>query len=153
MRLERGTPAMIDEWMALVMRVRWNFPGLETAEAIADHRKTVLKFISRGEALCVLDQSRIAGVMLVSAKHNMICCLAVAPEARRRGAATLLMNEALRCLDRTAPITVTTFREGDDKAPAPRALYRKYGFTEGEMMEEYGYPVQQLVLFPDCGRP
>lgn len=35
----------IDAWMALVERVRDAFPGLETAEAIAEHRATVLHFI------------------------------------------------------------------------------------------------------------
>ena len=148
MRLCYGVPADIDPWMALVTRVRANFPGLETEKAIEDHRNTVLKFMRRSEAICMKDGDTIAGVLLFSSKHNMICCLAVAPEYRRRGAASAMLTEALAHLDRSRTITVTTFREGDEKAPAPRALYKKYGFTEGEFCIELGYPCQIFNLQP-----
>ena len=148
MQLHYGVPADIEPWMALVTRVRANFPGLETDAAIEDHRATVLKFMRRREALCVKDGSHIAGVLLFSSKHNMICCLAVAPEYRRRGAASSMLTEALSRLDRSRTVTVTTFREGDDKAPAPRALYRKFGFSEGEFCIELGYPCQIFNLYP-----
>ena len=144
MQLCYGTPADIEPWMALVTRVRANFPGLETAEAIEDHKNTVLKFMARGEALCMKDGETIAGVLLFSSKRSMICCLAVAPEYRRRGAASAMLKEALGKLGR--PVTVTTFREGDPKAPAPRALYKRFGFEEGEMVIELGYPCQEFVL-------
>ena len=45
-------------------------------------------------------------------------------------------------------ITVSTFRENDEKGIAPRALYKKFGFQEGEMTEEFGYPNQVFVLHP-----
>ena len=45
-------------------------------------------------------------------------------------------------------ITVSTFRENDDKGKAPRALYRKFGFQEGELTEEFGHPTQVFVLYP-----
>lgn len=41
-----------------------------------------------------------------------------------------------------------TFRENDDKGIAPRALYSKFGFQEGELTEEFGYPNQVFVLYP-----
>ena len=148
MQLDYGTPADIEPWMALVTRVRANFPGLETEAAIEDHRNTVLKFMRRGEALCVKDGGKIAGVMLFSSKRNMICCLAVAPESRRRGAASAMLTEALSRLDRSRPVTVTTFREGDEKGTAPRALYKRFGFTEGELCIELGYPCQEFILNP-----
>lgn len=40
-----GVPEDIDEWMQLVTEVRYNFPGLETEEGMAEHRQSVLKFI------------------------------------------------------------------------------------------------------------
>ena len=43
----------IDEWMQLVVEMSWDFPGLETVEAINEHRETVLRFISKEQALCV----------------------------------------------------------------------------------------------------
>lgn len=41
---------------------------------------------------------------------------------------------------------MSTFRENDEKGAAPRALYKKFGFEEGEFLEEFGYPNQKLVL-------
>lgn len=146
MKLCRGVPADIDRWMALVTGVRANFPGLETPESLEDHRNTVLRFMSRGEALCMKDGDEIAGVLLFSSKHSMICCLAVAPEYRRRGAASAMLREALSKLDSSQPICVTTFREGDEKGTAPRALYRKFGFIEDELCIELGYPCQKFIL-------
>ena len=60
----------------------------------------------------------------------------------------MLLIEALTKLDRVRPITVSTFRDRDSKGIAPRALYKKFGFVEGKLIEEFGYPNQEFVLFP-----
>lgn len=146
MKLHYGAPADIDRWMALVTNVRANFPGLETEEALEDHRNTVLKFMNRGEAVCMKDGDEIAGVLLFSSKHSMICCLAVAPEYRRRGVASAMLTESLSKLDRSRDISVTTFRDGDPIAAAPRALYRKFGFHPDELVMELNYPCQKFIL-------
>lgn len=78
----------------------------------------------------------------------MICCLAVSPKYRRRGVASMLMDEALNNLDRTKEISVSTFRADDEKGTAPRALYEKYGFVADELIEEFDYPNQKYVLHP-----
>ena len=148
MRVEYGKPQDIDAWMALVEEVRWNFPGLETQEKLDEHKTTVLKFMSKRQAICVKEGNKIAGVMLFSRGHNMICCLAVSPAYRRRHAASLLMEEALRNLDRTREISVSTFRADDEKGTAPRALYEKFGFVEDALTEEMDYPNQKYVLHP-----
>lgn len=146
MELCYGAPADIDRWMALVTGVRANFPGLETAEALEEHRNTVLKFMNRGEAVCVKEGGEIAGVLLFSSRLSMICCLAVSPDHRRRGAASAMLAEAIGRLDRSRDISVTTFREGDPIAAAPRALYRKFGFEPEETVMEFGYPCQVFRL-------
>ena len=132
--------------MTLVRKVSWNFPGLETEEGIIDHRNTVLKFISKNQAICVRENNRVIGVLLFSRYHNMICCLAVDPDFRRKGIASMLLEKALQELDRNRDITVSTFREDDEKGRAPRALYKKFGFKEGELTVEFGYPNQVFVL-------
>ena len=68
---------------------------------------------------------------------------------RKRGIASLLLREALDKLDRDKDITVSTFRENDVKGTAPRKLYKKFGFEEGELIEEFGYPNQRFVLNAD----
>lgn len=143
-----GKPSDIEDWMKLVKSVSWNFPGLETDESIEEHSRTVLKFMDKDQALCVKYGSDIAGVILFSRRLNMICCMAVAPEYRQRGIGSALLENALGGLDRNREISVTTFREDDEKGIAPRALYKKFGFKEAELLEEFGYPNQRLVLYP-----
>ena len=146
MEVEFGKVSYIDSWMTLVRKVSWNFPGLETEEGIIDHRNTVLKFISKNQAICVRENNRVIGVLLFSRYHNMICCLAVDPDFRRQGISSMLLEKALQELDRNRDITVSTFREDDEKGRAPRALYKKFGFKEGELTVEFGYPNQVFVL-------
>lgn len=143
-----GDISYIDSWMRLVRKVSWNFPGLETEEGLDEHKQTVLKFMNKKQALCVRNNETIVGVLLFSRNRNMICCLAVDPDHRKQGLASILLKKALDELDRSKEITVSTFRENDDKGIAPRALYRKFGFQEGELTEEFGYPNQVFVLYP-----
>lgn len=142
-----GTEDDIEAWMQLVNKVSWNFPGLETKEKIKEHKAVVLKFMEQKRALCIKDRDNIVGVLLISKKHNMICCLAVDPDYRRRGIAAKLMLAALDILDRTKDISVSTFREDDPKGVAPRTLYKKFGFQEAELIEEFGYPNQKFILY------
>ena len=142
-----GTEDDIEAWMQLVDKVSWNFPGLETKEKIKEHEAVVLKFMEQKRALCIKDRDNIVGVLLISKKHNMICCLAVDPDYRRRGIAAKLMLAALDILDRTKDISVSTFREDDPKGVAPRTLYKKFGFQEAELIEEFGYPNQKFILY------
>ena len=146
MNVEYGTSMDIESWMDLVKLVSWNFPGLETEADIENHRKTVLRFMDENRALCVKETDKVVGVLLISKKHNMICCLAVAPEYRRNGIARLLLQKALAELDSSKDITVITFRDNDEKGIAPRALYKKFGFVEEELMIENDYPVQRFIL-------
>lgn len=148
MQLFYGVPKDIEKWMRLVARVRWNFPGLETQEGLDEHRATVLRFMEKRQAICVKEENEIIGVMLFSREHNMICCLAVAPEYRRFGVASVLMDEALLKLDRAKEISVSTFRADDEKGIAPRAFYEKYGFIADVLIEEMDYPNQRYVLHP-----
>lgn len=145
-----GIEQDIASWMELIKNVRWNFPGLETENALEEHKNTVLKFMSQKRAICVKDGKKIIGVLLISIKHNMICCLAVSPDYRKQGIGSQLLAYALEKLDRTLPIIVSTFREEDEKGTAPRALYKKFGFVPDALIEEFEYPNQRFVLHPNC---
>lgn len=141
-----GTASDIDAWMKVVERVAPQFPGLETKESREEHKATVLRFMEKQQAICVKKNGEIVGVMLFSRGHNMICCLAVLPEYRRCGIASALLETALAELDKSREITVSTFRESDEKGLAPRALYKKFGFEEGELTIEFDYPNQKFIL-------
>lgn len=146
MKVEYGTKEDISSWMKLVSSVSWNFPGLETEEKLKEHENIVLRFMSEQRALCVKAEDAVVGVLLFSKKHNMICCLAVAPDFRRQGIASAMLSKAIEMLDRSRDISVSTFRENDPKGIAPRRLYKSFGFTEGELIEEFGYPNQLFIL-------
>lgn len=148
MQVEWGNCDEIDEWMKLVEEISPDYPGLETKKELDEHRETVLRFMGETRALCMKDGEEIAGVLLFSRKHNMICCLGVSPGYRRRGIAAKLVEKAINELDRSRDIIVTTFREDDEKGTAPRALYERFGFTAGKYIEEFGYPNQIFVLHP-----
>ena len=146
MEITFGTAADIDLWMELVEKIRWNFPGLEREADIQAHRETVLEFMGRNGAVCAKAEEKIIGVLLFSRKYNMLCCMAVDPDYRRRQVATRMFEKMLTLADRTRDITVSTFREGDPRGDAPRAFYKQHGFVEGELCMEYLCPSQMFVL-------
>ncbi|WP_102400304.1 GNAT family N-acetyltransferase [Haloimpatiens massiliensis] len=134
-------------WMELVRLVSWNFPGLETKENMLEYEKTLFKNINRQSAICAKENSKVIGILIFSVKHNMLSCMAVHPEYRRRGIACQMISLMFTKLDITKDITVSTFRENDEKGIAPRALYKKLGFVEDELIEEFGYPNQKFILY------
>ncbi|WP_125114900.1 GNAT family N-acetyltransferase [Agathobaculum sp. Marseille-P7918] len=136
----------IDAWMTLVEQVRDVFPGLETTEAIAEHRVTVLHFIAQSSAICAIDADRIVGILLFSKETGELCFLAVDPACRRQHVAQQLVTHMLTQLDADQGITVTTYREDDPDGQAARAFYKHLGFTEGRLTEAFGHPVQELIL-------
>ena len=139
-------PCDIDRWMALVDRVKAAFPGLETPEAMAEHRSTVLGFMERNAALCAKINGNIVGVLLFSREDRVLCFLAVDPGFRRRHIAEKLVRCMLTFLDANRDVVVTTYREGVPEWRAARAFYRRMGFVEGRLTEEFGSPVQEFVL-------
>ena len=42
----------INNWMNLIDKVKDVFPGLETEEALLEHKNTVLDFIEKGLTVC-----------------------------------------------------------------------------------------------------
>lgn len=142
--IKLATMEDVDGWMALVEVVGEDFPGL----VLEDYRQTLIKNIHRQSALCAkLNQcGEIAGVLLFSLNSGCLSCMAVHPEHRKQGIASMMIKEMLRAFQAGSKIEVTTFREGDPKGIAPRDLYQKTGFRPDILTEEFGYPVQKFVL-------
>ena len=139
----------MDGWMVLVESVKEAFPGLETPQALADHRNTVSEFISRGEAICAVEKGRVAGALLFSREENELCFLAVLPEFRRRHMGANMISLMLPELEPGRDVTVTTYREDAMEGIAARSFYKSLGFRAGELSEEFGSPVQRFVLKRD----
>ena len=146
MKVQFASPLELEDWMALVGKVKDTFPGLETREELEAHRDTVLAFMQRRRAVCALAEGRVAGVLLFSAEENILCFLAVDPDFRRQHIAAEMFAFILPLMDPEKDIRVTTYREGDPAGIAARAFYRSLGFLAGALTEEFGSPVQEFVL-------
>ena len=136
----------IDGWMNLVCKVKENFPGLETEDALNEHMSTVSDFMHKESAICAKCDDKIVGALLFSKDKNMLCFLAVDAEYRRHHIAEKMISYMLKFLDSKKDIVVTTYREGVPEGIAARAFYKHLGFAEGKLTEEFGSPVQEFVL-------
>ena len=117
MEIRLGTVKDIDSWMRLVNKVKNIFPGLETKEAIEEHRNTVLEFISREDSAY-----------------------------RRQHIAYELVQKMYNYMDPVKDITLETHPDGVPEGIAARKFYKSLGFIEGCIKEEFGSPVQEFVL-------
>lgn len=128
-----GTRKDTGSWMSLVQKVSSSFPGLETEEALTEHRRTVLDFMDRQEAIYAKENDVIVGVLLFSKENNILCFLAVDPIYRRQHIAEKMFRFILPHMSTGKPITVTTYRDGVPEGVAARAFYQKLGFVPGQM--------------------
>ena len=137
MTIGLGAKQDIDSWMNLVKKVKDSFPGLETEEALQEHKKTVLDFMERSSAI---------GTLLFSSENNTLCFLAVDSKYRRQHIAEKMVSYMLTKMDSLKDIYVTTYRDEVPEGAAARAFYKSIGFIEGKLTEEFGSPVQEFVF-------
>lgn len=146
MKIILGNEGDIDSWMELVNKVKESFPGLETKEALDEHRDTVIDFIRKDSAICAKINDKVVGVLLFSRDNNIICFLAVDNEYRRKHIAAKMLSYMLTFMDDNKDVVVTTYRQGVTEGIAARAFYKHIGFVEGRLTEEFGSLVQEFVL-------
>ncbi len=146
MLIELATKQNIDDWMDLVNKVKDGFPGLETQKALDEHRNTVLEFMGKDSAICAKAKNRIVGALLFSNETNTLCFLAVDAEYRRQHIAEKMFSYMLTFMDSEKDISVTTYRADVPEGIPARMFYKRMGFSEGKLTEEFGSPVQEFVL-------
>lgn len=56
----------------------------------------------------------------------------------------------LKQIDNNKKVLVSTYCEGVPEGVAARAFYKRMGFVEGEIGEEFGSPVQTFILHREC---
>jgi len=132
----------VEKWMELVHLVADDFPGL----ILEDYKKILAQSIAMQNAFLASQAETIIGVLMFNRQENEISFLAVHPQFRQQGVARGLLNFLLSLLPPSTDIHVTTYRAGDPKGVAARALYKNLGFTEGELLLEFGYPTQKFIL-------
>lgn len=131
-----------ERWMELVDVVGEDFPGLNRDS----YEKILRENIHDGTAICAEEQGQIIGILLFSLENDTLSFIAVHPAFRGKGVASGMIREMKKKIPVNHDIWVTTFRAGDKKGEAARLLYKKMGFVEDELVEEFGYPCQKFVL-------
>ena len=92
------------------------------------------------------------GALAFSRRTGNIDFLTVHPQYRERRIEETLLGHLARNLPAGRQIGITTFREGDRADTGQRKAYQRLGFREAELLTEFGYPTQRLLLQPEaCG--
>ena len=133
------------KWMLLFL-VAVMFCGYVGDAVVQAHRETVLAFMGENAAIRAKSGGRIVGILLFARAEQMLCFLAVDPACRRRHIAEQMVTYMLTFLDSQKEVVVTTYREEAPEGAAARAFYKRMGFAEGRLTEEFVSPVQEFVL-------
>lgn len=132
----------IPAWMGLVRLVVDGFPHLDEGQYI----KNLREYIKNRRALILKDAaSAVVGAMAFNEVTGSIDFLGVHPQYKKREITGALCEKAFELVHPPA-ITVTTFREDDRADTGYRAVFKSLGFTERELLTEFGYPTQRLML-------
>ncbi len=129
-------------WMDLVRLVIDGFPNLIEEEYI----KVLRQGIDEKRALIMTEGDFAIGIMMISYTTGSIDFLGVHPLFRKQGIARAFLNKAISELLEHQNITITTFREGDKADTGYRKALKEFGFAEAELLTEFGYPTQKMII-------
>ncbi|MCI8465440.1 MAG: GNAT family N-acetyltransferase [Lachnospiraceae bacterium] len=133
----------IPDWMSLLPLVIDGFPYLDERQYVTKLQES----IDHKRALILKDADTAVGAMAFHEKTGGIDFLGVHPQYRKQGIAKAFIRRALEeCRDIDKDVSITTFREGDKADTGYRDTLKKLGFTEADLLVEFGYPTQRLIL-------
>lgn len=131
----------IPAWLDLVHLVVDGFPYLKEDEYL----EWLKRCIQKKQALIIKDESTIIGAMAFEYETGSINFLGIHPQYQKRDIAKAFLQK-LRGELMNVSISITTFREGDKADLGYREMFKSLGFVEAELLIEFGYPVQKLML-------
>jgi len=143
-RISYATLDDLTDWMNFIALVIDGFPCLEKTS----HLEQVKQYIKQKQALIMRDGSTIIGAAAFSYQTGSIDFLAVHPQYRHYGVTKAFLDFMMCNLFVGREVSIITFREGDKADTGQRAEYKRLGFAESELLTEFGYPTQRLVLPP-----
>jgi GNAT superfamily N-acetyltransferase len=134
--------ADIPIWMELVRLTVDGFPCLSEE----DHISVLTQRIKEKGAYILKVGSFPVAAMLISRDKGSIDFLCVHPLFQGQGITKRMVNRALFELNDHRIISTTTFREGDRADTGHRKKLQSIGFAEAELMTEFGYPTQKMII-------
>ena len=142
-----ATAEDIPVWMDLVHLVVDGFPHLNESEYLM----TLKEYIRKKQALILKSEGIAVAVMTISHNTGSIDFFGVHPLYRNSNIARLFLDKLMNELLADRSISITTFREGDKADTGYRDAYLNLGFAEAELLTEFGYPTQSLILAKEAG--
>lgn len=146
-RPAQAVPEDIPDWMSFASLVVGGFPGFDAAEHMARLRRQ----IARGQALLTRAGGSVVAAAAFSRRTGDIGFFAVHPQHRLGKAGAELLDSIVRQIAPDREVGISTFRAGDRADVGQRLDYQRLGFVEAELLTEFGYPTQRLVLPPRQG--
>ena len=142
-----ATAEDIPVWMDLVHLVVDGFPHLNESEYLM----TLKEYIRKKQALILKSEGIAVAVMTISHNTGSIDFFGVHPLYRNSNIARLFLDKLMNEFLADRSISITTFREGDKADTGYRDAYLNLGFAEAELLTEFGYPTQRLILAKEAG--
>jgi len=137
-----ATEGDIPLWMDLVRLVIDGFPNLKEDQ----HVEVLKQYIKEKRAFIIKENPIAIGIMMISYHTGSIDFLGIHPLYRKQGLIRLFLDKAIYELLDNKQISITTFREGDKADTGYRKALKELGFAEAELLTEFGYPTQRMVL-------
>ncbi len=137
-----ATKEDIPQWIKLVHLAIDGFPHLNEKQYL----EQLQEYIKNKRALILKDADTAIGIMEFHEITGTIDFLGIHPQYRKKEIAKAFCEKALHELAHSKQISVTTFREGDKADTGYRQLWGSLGFTEAELLVEFGYPTQRFIL-------
>lgn len=137
-----ATEEDISQWIELVHLVIDGFPHLDENQ----YSEQLQEYIKHKRALILKDADTAIGIMAFHEVTGSIDFFGIHPQYRKKGIAKAFCEKALYELACSSQISVTTFREGDKADTGYREMWGSLGFSEAELLMEFGYPTQRFIL-------
>ena len=135
----------IPDWMDLMRLAVDGYPVMDEA----DYRERLKERIGGKCALLLRDGPVLIGALAFDDSAGWVDFLGVHPQYRSGGIQKLLLDVLRETYLPGTEISITTYREKDRADTGHRALLKRLGFEERELLTEFGYPTQRFVLPPD----
>lgn len=129
-------------WMSLVRLVIDGFPHLNEE----DYIRVLRQRIRTRQALILKDGGCAVGILLFNYDTGSIDFMGSHPLYRKKGIPKAFLDKVMGDLLQGREISITTYREGDRADIGQRKELKSLGFAEAELLTEYGYPTQRLVI-------
>ncbi len=134
----------IPAWLELVRLAIDGYPYLDET----DYLQKLKDCIQKRQALIMQKDNLTIGIMAFSYEAGSIDFMGIHPQYRNCGIQKIFLDTLMEDYLPGREICTTTYRENDKADTGYRKELKQLGFAEKELLIEFGYPTQRLILSP-----